>query len=273
MAAVRWNPASHAPGHPPERRCARPLEEVAFKAHERQERQADRESARPTSPATSSGGAVRSLGSLCRAGDRLRPTASRVVAGTGDGDLRLPTSHVPGVPGGAVSHAAAGIRRCNGERGAPRSNLVARGLPVGCWAARATRRRVISDLGQGQLAWYQGPERLSRREVSHMGKAYLAAALVETRLRETVVGRATPGALHAYVPDVQQWLVAGMRADAKTEPVKSAGSRQRLAPLGDPRFRADAWYLPDEPLLGFVEIPAGPFLMGSDPSQDHNARI
>src|SRR5262245_28685646 len=29
------------------------------------------------------------------------------------------------------------------------------------------------------------------------------------------------------------------------------------------RFRADAWYLPNEPLLGFVKIPAGPFLMGS----------
>lgn len=31
-----------------------------------------------------------------------------------------------------------------------------------------------------------------------------------------------------------------------------------------PRFREDAWYLPDEPLLGFVEIPAGSFWMGSD---------
>jgi formylglycine-generating enzyme required for sulfatase activity len=45
----------------------------------------------------------------------------------------------------------------------------------------------------------------------------------------------------------------------------------QLARLGDPRFRADAWSLPDEPLLGFVEIPAGPFVMGSDPSQDHDA--
>lgn len=35
------------------------------------------------------------------------------------------------------------------------------------------------------------------------------------------------------------------------------------ARLGDPRFRADAWYLPHEPLLGFVEIPAGSFWMGS----------
>ncbi len=35
-----------------------------------------------------------------------------------------------------------------------------------------------------------------------------------------------------------------------------------------PGFRADAWYLPDDELLGFVEIPAGPFLMGSDPTVD-----
>jgi formylglycine-generating enzyme required for sulfatase activity len=34
------------------------------------------------------------------------------------------------------------------------------------------------------------------------------------------------------------------------------------------RFRTDAWQLPDEPLLGFVEIPGGSFLMGSDPAID-----
>ncbi len=34
------------------------------------------------------------------------------------------------------------------------------------------------------------------------------------------------------------------------------------------RFRQDAWYLPNEPLLGFVEIPTGSFLMGSDPAID-----
>jgi formylglycine-generating enzyme required for sulfatase activity len=44
-----------------------------------------------------------------------------------------------------------------------------------------------------------------------------------------------------------------------------------LAQHGDPRFRADAWYLPDEPLLGFVEIPAGPFLMGSNKAHDPGA--
>lgn len=44
-----------------------------------------------------------------------------------------------------------------------------------------------------------------------------------------------------------------------------------LAYLGDPRFRADTWFLPDEPLLGFIEIPAGPFVMGSDKKRDEQA--
>jgi formylglycine-generating enzyme required for sulfatase activity len=37
---------------------------------------------------------------------------------------------------------------------------------------------------------------------------------------------------------------------------------RHLAKLGDPRFREEACWLPAEPLLGFVEIPAGPFQMG-----------
>ena len=41
------------------------------------------------------------------------------------------------------------------------------------------------------------------------------------------------------------------------------------ASLGDRSgFRSDAWFLPDEELLGFVEVPVGPFLMGSDPTID-----
>ena len=33
-------------------------------------------------------------------------------------------------------------------------------------------------------------------------------------------------------------------------------------------FRASAWFLPDDEMLGFVEIPAGPFLMGGAPPTD-----
>lgn len=36
-------------------------------------------------------------------------------------------------------------------------------------------------------------------------------------------------------------------------------------------FLSDAWFLPDEPLLGFVLIPSGPFTMGSNPTLDRLA--
>ena len=47
-------------------------------------------------------------------------------------------------------------------------------------------------------------------------------------------------------------------------PVERATAGNTLAHLDDPRFRADAWYLPNDDLLGFVKIPAGPFWMGSN---------
>jgi formylglycine-generating enzyme required for sulfatase activity len=55
-------------------------------------------------------------------------------------------------------------------------------------------------------------------------------------------------------------------------PVERARAGDTLAELGDPRFRNNPWCLPDEDLLGFVEIPAGPFLMGSDPQKDKYAQ-
>jgi formylglycine-generating enzyme required for sulfatase activity/AAA+ ATPase superfamily predicted ATPase len=54
-------------------------------------------------------------------------------------------------------------------------------------------------------------------------------------------------------------------------PTERVAAGSTLADLGDPRFREDAWYLPDESLLGFVEVEAGPFLMGGDP--DTNADV
>lgn len=40
------------------------------------------------------------------------------------------------------------------------------------------------------------------------------------------------------------------------------------APEGSVAFRAEAWFLPDDELLGFVEVHAGPFLMGSHRARD-----
>jgi formylglycine-generating enzyme required for sulfatase activity len=83
-------------------------------------------------------------------------------------------------------------------------------------------------------------------------------ALVEVGL--IGVGRDALG--QALLERMRSWLVALLEAG-----VLSAGPRSKagglLAQLGDPRFRADAWYLPDEVLLGFVEIPAGTFLTGT----------
>jgi len=71
----------------------------------------------------------------------------------------------------------------------------------------------------------------------------------------------------------QAALLAGALADARVPaaPVQRARAGDTLARLGDPRFRADAWFLPDEPLLGFVEVKAGDFLMGSNPRVDSAA--
>jgi len=71
--------------------------------------------------------------------------------------------------------------------------------------------------------------------------------------------------LQRLIPRLVTLLGEGLPAQERAQ----AGDA--LARLGDPRFRADAWYLPDEPLLGFVKIPAGKFWMGSDKRKDSDA--
>ena len=56
------------------------------------------------------------------------------------------------------------------------------------------------------------------------------------------------------------------RADAGQD--ETIPGARGLEPSELAGYRADLGYLPDDPLLGFVEIPEGPFLMGSDPSLD-----
>ena len=59
--------------------------------------------------------------------------------------------------------------------------------------------------------------------------------------------------------------------DAGSPASPEAASPSAAAAVGAaslPGFRADLLQLPDDTLLGFVEIPAGPFVMGSDPAVD-----
>ena len=62
------------------------------------------------------------------------------------------------------------------------------------------------------------------------------------------------------------------RRPPSESPAETGGalpSTARAAELAG--FRSDAWFLPDDELLGFVEIPAGPFQMGSNPAADPGA--
>jgi formylglycine-generating enzyme required for sulfatase activity len=75
------------------------------------------------------------------------------------------------------------------------------------------------------------------------------------RVRDSALGREVD-------ERVLQRLVALLHSGRLT-PVERVAAGDTLARLGDPRFREDAWYLPDDPLLGFVEMPARRFKMGS----------
>ncbi len=56
-----------------------------------------------------------------------------------------------------------------------------------------------------------------------------------------------------------------------TNRVQSPTSITSESDLALDGFRADAWFLADDDLLGFVEIPAGQFIMGSNPALDRMA--
>jgi formylglycine-generating enzyme required for sulfatase activity len=69
---------------------------------------------------------------------------------------------------------------------------------------------------------------------------------------------------------VRRWLVHLLRSQVFPARERAAAGKA-LAALRDPRFDAERWYLPQEPLLGFVEVPEGPFLMGSNEKVDRES--
>jgi formylglycine-generating enzyme required for sulfatase activity len=135
-------------------------------------------------------------------------------------------------------------------------------------ASRGTPRN-ISDLVDCLLPLGPGGEHIPAEKAD---QARLAAqALRETKFAAHVRKEEEPGRFSATFRRVQGWLLTAIRSDASLSPAERAASGDELGRLSDPRFRADAWFLPDEPLLGFVEVPAGPFLMGSDKKRDRQA--
>ena len=66
---------------------------------------------------------------------------------------------------------------------------------------------------------------------------------------------------------VKAWLLRIMEENLLPA-AERAIAGNNLSVLGDPRFDPDMFYLPKDEELGFVRIPAGAFLMGSDKKQD-----
>ncbi len=110
------------------------------------------------------------------------------------------------------------------------------------------------------------PQELIDDEAAWRKGSFAGEVLLEMGLPRVNEGNLGKRLLH----DVRQRLVALLRHSA-LPPVERARAGDVLGRLGDPRFRADAWYLPDEPMLGFIEIPGGKFLLGSNKKVDREA--
>jgi formylglycine-generating enzyme required for sulfatase activity/cellulose biosynthesis protein BcsQ len=128
-------------------------------------------------------------------------------------------------------------------------------------------RNTLSFVLGSVLATSTTPDRAVRlvsglieRADDEIGTALVAADGCEVFSRRNI--RLAP----AVEDRLRQRLSAVMRGSARARDRCDAGAA--LGKIGDPRFRADAWFLPDEPLLGFVEVPAGSFTMGSDKKMD-----
>ncbi|MGE0680451.1 MAG: NACHT domain-containing NTPase [Candidatus Binatia bacterium] len=100
------------------------------------------------------------------------------------------------------------------------------------------------------------PTHKEEDESGYWGALLAAQVLIENK----IVGRVTERN-RDKLERIRRWLTATLTQGALSR-IDRALAGDALATIGDPRFRADAWSLPDEPLLGFVEVLAGPFLMG-----------
>ena len=81
---------------------------------------------------------------------------------------------------------------------------------------------------------------------------------------------ADEAAQEAQRPALQRSLRSVMR-DVERPAAARVSAGNALSEIGDPRFDSELWYLPDDPLVGFRQVPAGTFLIGSAPDDDQAA--
>ena len=123
--------------------------------------------------------------------------------------------------------------------------------------AKAVRGTAAAAWTLAEALCFEPPPTQPLPEDAGYWAALLAAqVLVENKSLAQVAERNRP-----KVERIRTWLVCTLQHNVLPA-VDRALAGNALADIGDPRFRADAWYLPDEPLLGFVEIPPGAFWIG-----------
>jgi hypothetical protein len=144
-------------------------------------------------------------------------------------------------------------------------------------AAEGALWREVILLAVGRLVYLSGDTakpltlvaELCPAEAVNTDTAWRQAWLAGDVLLEMGRNRVADSSLgRELVGRVNQRLVALLHQECLS-PVERAAAGDTLGRLGDPRFRADAWCLPDDKMLGFVEMPAGTFLMGSGTSDEY----
>jgi len=110
------------------------------------------------------------------------------------------------------------------------------------------------------LCFAEPPRQRLPEEAEYWGALLAAQVLVENRSLERIAEHRRD-----KVERIRTWLVRTLEHNA-LPPVERAQAGQALGAIGDPRFHGKGlWYLPNDEKLGFIEIPAGSFTMGSAP--------
>jgi formylglycine-generating enzyme required for sulfatase activity len=162
-------------------------------------------------------------------------------------------------------------------------------------AAIALAQQAQRDVGAMVSALARHVGDATWREVSLLAIGYLgivqqrdeaASEVVERLMREapgqsgqaaTLCGEAVAdawpgGVTRACREKAQAALLATMRDSGVWAPTRAAAG-DALGRVGDPRFRGpEEWCMPADPMLGFVEIPAGEFVMGEG-GDEHRVRL
>jgi formylglycine-generating enzyme required for sulfatase activity len=121
----------------------------------------------------------------------------------------------------------------------------ARGTPASLWM-------LVDSL------CFREPEDPAAGDPDLWGAQIAAQALVETADLSRIGDSNRP-----KLQRIRRWLVHLMRSERLTATERAIAGNS-LADLGDPRFDTSQWYLPADPMLGFIEVAAGSFKMGSE---------